>query len=248
MESQDINIYVGLGLMLLAFCAILTLVIVLLARRTGNGLRWRNPFPLIDKPRKPKNDLTIESLGSDTTDAEVLKYLNELPRKYRVFHDVYFIQKDLTMQIDHLVVSRQGVFLIETKNWTGTLIGNEVNPLWTVQYLGGASEIVQSPAVDMYAKSRFIARSAKISESLIHPILSFSNEVDTYYLNVNDKLKVIYHQQLVETITQFPWRRMSHRMMHRVVSSIKAKSPQGNGRKLEHLRFINRIIDIRNRA
>lgn len=36
--------------------------------------------------------------------------------------------------------------------------------------------------------------------------------------------------------------------MRKIIRDIKDKSPHGNGRQMEHLRFINRIIDIRSKA
>lgn len=133
-----------------------------------------------------------------------MKYLRELSRKWRIFQDVYFVQKDGTMQIDYLVISRQGVFLIETKNWEGTPVGNETDSLWTLHYPGGYKEKVQNPVADVYAKARFLARTARVPENLIHPILSFGGMTDTYYLNVYDKVQVVYHQELVGLITQYP--------------------------------------------
>ena len=35
------------------------------------------------------------------------------------------------MQIDHVVVSRKGIFVLETKNYTGWIFGNENSQNWT---------------------------------------------------------------------------------------------------------------------
>jgi restriction system protein len=47
-------------------------------------------------------------------------------RLYRVFHDLYLPRPDGkgTTQIDHVVVSRYGIFVIETKNMTGWIFGD----------------------------------------------------------------------------------------------------------------------------
>lgn len=121
--------YIDLALILLAFAILLTATVILAVRYTYRrvGLRWRNPFPLIE--RAPKRDLTIDDLDVEPADTEAIKYLRDLSRKWRVFQDVYLVQRDGTMQIDYLIVSRQGVFLIEAKNWSGTPVGNETDAL-----------------------------------------------------------------------------------------------------------------------
>ena len=46
--------------------------------------------------------------------------------KYKVFHDVTLHTSQGPTQIDHIVVSRYGVFVVETKNYTGWIFGDEV--------------------------------------------------------------------------------------------------------------------------
>jgi hypothetical protein len=55
-----------------------------------------------------------------------------LPAKdYQVRHDLTLPCSDGTTQIDHLVVSRFGVFVVETKNLRGWIFGGEHQPTWT---------------------------------------------------------------------------------------------------------------------
>lgn len=51
--------------------------------------------------------------------------------KYTVFHDVTLEHSGVTTQIDHIAVSRYGVFVIETKNMKGWIFGSENNRKWT---------------------------------------------------------------------------------------------------------------------
>ncbi|HEY8419508.1 MAG TPA: NERD domain-containing protein [Clostridia bacterium] len=53
----------------------------------------------------------------------VLLLLNK--RKYKKFHNVIFKDDDKTIQIDHLIFSKYGIFVIETKNYSGTIYGSE---------------------------------------------------------------------------------------------------------------------------
>jgi|694.fasta_scaffold06070_13 restriction system protein len=66
----------------------------------------------------------------------VLRGLHKLdPAQYRVFHDLYLPHpsEQGTTQIDHVVVSPCGIFVIETKNYRGWIFGSEKQPRWTQQ-------------------------------------------------------------------------------------------------------------------
>lgn len=65
--------------------------------------------------------------------------LNDLNQQfYRVFHDLYLPRPDGsgTTQIDHVVVSRFGIFVIETKYYNGWIFGNARQKKWTQSIYG----------------------------------------------------------------------------------------------------------------
>lgn len=53
------------------------------------------------------------------------------PSIYREFSDVTILAGDGTTQIDHIYVSRFGLFVIETKNMSGWIFGSTNQPYWT---------------------------------------------------------------------------------------------------------------------
>ena len=49
-----------------------------------------------------------------------------LPEEYRIMNDVYLPLPDgTTTQIDHIVVSQYGIFVVETKTYSGWIFGEE---------------------------------------------------------------------------------------------------------------------------
>lgn len=50
---------------------------------------------------------------------------------YHQFHDVTLPSADGTTQIDHIIVSEYGIFVIETKNMGHWTFGNPGQPKWT---------------------------------------------------------------------------------------------------------------------
>lgn len=61
----------------------------------------------------------------------VNEILSQLPQDYHILNDVVFNTERGTTQIDHIVVSKYGVFTIETKNYRGKILGNDNQQEWT---------------------------------------------------------------------------------------------------------------------
>lgn len=57
------------------------------------------------------------------------KHLN--PEEYTVLHDVTLPLASGTTQIDHIVLSRYGIHVIETKNYSGWIFGDVKSRTWT---------------------------------------------------------------------------------------------------------------------
>lgn len=53
------------------------------------------------------------------------------PSKYKAFHDLTLPLLLRTTQVDHVFVSRFGVFVVETKNWSGRIYGHPLDARWT---------------------------------------------------------------------------------------------------------------------
>jgi hypothetical protein len=51
--------------------------------------------------------------------------------EYHSFHNIVIPGHCGTTEIDHVIVSRFGVFVVESKNWSGWLFGSEHDKTWT---------------------------------------------------------------------------------------------------------------------
>lgn len=65
-------------------------------------------------------------------------------RKYKVINDVLLKTANGSTQIDHIVISIYGVFVIETKNYKGIIKGNEYDEKWS-QILINKNENLRNP-------------------------------------------------------------------------------------------------------
>ena len=82
----------------------------------------------------PKDASRVEMIGEDG-ERKVAYLLGDLEHEdYQVFNDLLIKKGNYTTQIDHIIISRYGVFVLETKNVHGKVYGSGNSEYWK-QYL-----------------------------------------------------------------------------------------------------------------
>ena len=69
-------------------------------------------------------------------ETKVSALLSFLPKEYAVFNNVLLNSGGKSSQIDHIVVSAYGIFVIETKNYKGWIFGSDTSKQWTQNIYG----------------------------------------------------------------------------------------------------------------
>lgn len=102
--------------------------------------------------------------------------------KIRLDEKVYHLIKNVTLptddgstQIDHIVVSVYGVFVIETKNMKGWIFGGERQRTWT-QKLFKESYKFQNPLFQNYKHTQTLKSLLQLSDDQIHSVVAFTGE------------------------------------------------------------------------
>jgi restriction system protein len=91
---------------------------------------------------------------------------------YRRAHNVTLLTPDGTTQIDHVFVSRYGVFVLETKNMRGWIFGGENQSQWT-QKIYKQSYKFQNPLRQNFKHVKAIEAALQIPEDTIHSVVTF---------------------------------------------------------------------------
>ena len=132
----------------------------------------------------------------------VHKRLLALGEKYHVFHDVYLPKEDgTTTQLDHIVVSEMGIFVIETKNYTGWIFGNEKQRNWT-QMIYKNKQSFYNPVLQNRTHVNAVKRFLQIDHH-VHSIIVFSNAATFKFKAPFTTASVIQIAQLKKTILNF---------------------------------------------
>ena len=106
--------------------------------------------------------------------------LDRLPKdQYRVLNNVTIPTPKGSSQIDHVVVSVYGIFVIETKNYNGWIYGGENSEYWTQNIYGNKYQLY-NPILQNAGHVRALRRVLKDYEPLpIMPIVAFSGKADS---------------------------------------------------------------------
>jgi restriction system protein len=103
------------------------------------------------------------------------RYLKDLnPTIYQVFHDLYLPRPDGrgTTQIDHVILSRFGVFVVETKDYDGWIFGGARQKMWT-QSLFGRNTQFQNPLHQNHLHVLALRAFLGLSERQFHSLVFF---------------------------------------------------------------------------
>lgn len=123
-----------------------------------------------------------------------------LPKEeYEVIDDVYLPMGGGTTQVDHIVVSRYGVFVIETKNYTGWIFANGDSPNWTQIIYRGKSTF-QNPSRQNYRHICAISENLGLPKEYIHGVVVFTGDCK---FKTQMPVGVVYSRDAVDYIRSF---------------------------------------------
>jgi hypothetical protein len=104
----------------------------------------------------------------------VNKFLYRLPQdKYFILKDIMIQNNNGTTQIDHIVLSEYGIFVIETKNFSGFIYGKEKDRQWTQVLNKNSKYRFMNPLRQNYG--HVMALKEFLDEKNIYSIVAFAS-------------------------------------------------------------------------
>lgn len=95
--------------------------------------------------------------------------------EFRTFHDVTLRTPDGTTQIDHILLSPFGIFVIETKNLTGWIYGGEKQKTWT-QVVYKKKSTFQNPIHQNYKHVKAVQNLLAVNKRFIFNVVVFAGD------------------------------------------------------------------------
>jgi hypothetical protein len=178
-------------------------------------------------------------------ESRVARLLSRLDNsKYKALNDIVVRTGRGTSQIDHVVVSTQGIFVIETKNYSGWIHGGETSEYWTQTFYRTKFRF-RNPTKQNWAHVFALRELLHDFGSIAyHPIVVFTGSSELK--NVYSEMPVIYVDDLLRTISETRGDRV---LSNDQIVAIQSKLEQANildaDLRKEHVRLIQDRTRVR---
>ena len=132
---------------------------------------------------------------------------------YRSINNVTTPTANGTTQIDHVIVSKDGIFVAETKKIKGWICGDEKQAQWT-QVLYGKKYHFQNPLLQNYRHTKALSEFLGVEHSKIHSVVTFWSECEFktfmppnvldsgYSAHIKSKTEVLFMDEELDQICE----------------------------------------------
>ena len=171
----------------------------------------------------------------------VARKLDWLSKEYLTLNDILLPTSYGTTQIDHIVVSPYGIFVIETKNYKGWIFGHENSEEWKQSLLGkkrfwgwsSEQHKLRNPIRQNAAHARAVKAILKeVGDFPIIPIVVFADSAE---LNITTPNHIVINWcNLRSAIKSYRTQCISQEDIQRIVSKISSANITTEGSRESH--------------
>ena len=175
-------------------------------------------------------------------EAKVNTRLNFIGKEYIVLKDILIKSSNgYTSQIDELVLSEYGLFVIETKNYKGWIFGNEKAENWT-QVIYKEKHTFRNPIKQnwshIYALKSLLSDYPNIK---YHPIVVFSGNATLK--SIESSIPVIYSNKLNSTIRKLSFEIcLSIDELNKIQTILESSELKERNARKEHIKNIKQNV------
>ncbi len=153
---------------------------------------------------------------------------------YYVINDVTIQNYNSTHQIDHIVVSQYGIFVIETKQYNGYIYGNEYDKQW----IQNKKYYIKNPIHQNYGHVKCLEKALNLPENKFIPIVCIPS---TAKINIKSKSHIARIYDLIEIIHSYTTTIIENPEI--IYNQIKSANKTDSETKRQH---INNVKELQN--
>ena len=182
------------------------------------------------------------SIKGNIGEKKVANALNSLDDKeYKVVNNLIIRTDRGTSQIDHVVISVYGIFVIETKNYQGCIFGNESDDKWK-QVIDKRSYRFRNPIMQNYGHVASLRKRLNLDKDLlVVSLIAFTKRAS---LKVNTQTPVMYDTEIVSYIRGYRDKVISENYMMRLYYDLLMSNVDSKDTRKEHVENIR--MNLRN--
>ncbi|MCQ2602120.1 MAG: NERD domain-containing protein [Treponema sp.] len=173
-------------------------------------------------------------------ESRVSGILSSLPStQYFTINDLMLKTSHGTSQIDHVVISEFGIFVIETKNYSGWIYGGINSEYWTKNMYGKKYEF-RNPLHQNYAHIKALMEILGVSsQDIFIPIIAFSNKAD---IRIETDKNIINFRDLKKTILRYQDKRIETSLLPEYYELLSKSTDYTKEEKKAHVNEIRSNI------
>ena len=161
--------------------------------------------------------------------------LNRLDKNvYTVLNDIMVKVDDKYHQIDHIVVSVYGVFVIETKQYNGFITGNKYDLKW-IRHSGNKKYYYTNPIRQNYGHVKALSSLLGLEEDKLFNIVYIPSKAK---LNIKDGTEIVRAEELVNKIKQYDIEIISD--ADDITKKLASNNIKDKNLRKEHIESINK--------
>lgn len=164
--------------------------------------------------------------------------LSSLGKNYVLMKSVLLPTKTGSTELDHVVVSVYGIFVIETKNYSGTVKGDENSKNWIHTDKKGNQRDMYSPIKQNAGHIGTLRRAINLNESAFIPIVVFSG---TAKLEIKSKSHVVQLNQLRDVVLSYKNKMYTKKEVKEIVKNIKSVNMDSIMNRKKHVKYVKSI-------
>jgi hypothetical protein len=186
--------------------------------------------------------LRIRQNQGEATVRKIVK-ANFEPPEFHLLNNITLPVQDGTTQIDHILISTKGVFVIETKNYSGWIFANKKSRQWTRVHFRVKNQF-QNPIYQNYKHVKVIQDLLEfVPKEQIHSIVVFTGTAE---FKTTMPEGAIQHNQLGDYIRAFQEDVLSANRVQFCVGRLECKRYAVTLKTdLEHLAYLEKKFENR---
>lgn len=146
-----------------------------------------------------------------------------------------------TTQIDHIIVSSYGIFVIETKNYKGWIFGKEGDAKWTQMIMGRKYQF-QNPLRQNYLHIKTLSELLNLNLRYFHSVIAFMGHCE---IKTRDELpENVLNKGMLTYIKSKQNVLLNHDQLAQIVNKIeKTRLPKSRKTDRQHREYLQNKFD-----
>ena len=150
-----------------------------------------------------KNVLNIEKgrIGEQLIEDNINKHIDIY---HKTIKNVILNKEDKKTEIDIILITCTGIFVIESKNFNGYIYGNNKHRKWTQVLTKDKHNIFDNPIIQNQYHIDFISNNLKLDQSYFHSYVVFGDNSKLQNIIIDNtetnNIRVINNSNLIENL------------------------------------------------